>query len=218
VRRAFARADRGEPTVLAFTNHDFRDMRPDVADVHALVERVAVDYPEVAWRNAGALQAARAATERGRVLGGGQAREEPAAARTATGRIAAAAGAVAAGGAGSAGSAGSAGAAVAHGAGAEAGEPLRIDVRVHASGGALHLEAVANRPIFGPQPLLAVKTHSQQYLVDNLDIQEPFLRWSYVFDEQSFRPASLEAIALAAADARGNTAVTRLRGDGTPLP
>jgi len=60
VRRAFERADRGEPTVLAFTDHDFRDMRPDVAATHALLRRVAADFPEVDWRHAGAREAARA--------------------------------------------------------------------------------------------------------------------------------------------------------------
>ena len=60
VARAFARADQGHPTVLAFTNHDFRDMRHDVAATHELMTEVARDYPEVAWQHAGAREAARA--------------------------------------------------------------------------------------------------------------------------------------------------------------
>jgi len=181
VRRAFERAASGRPTTLAFTNHDFRDMRRDVAETHALIDHVADAFPQVRWRTAGALRAARAIVAQGEVLGGPS--SPP-------------------------------------GGGPEAPaepEPLALQTRARRAGGALHLEVEANHPIFGPQPLLAVKTHSQQYLVDNLDIQEPFRRWSYVFDEQSFRPASLEVIALAAADASGSTAVTRLDGSGAAL-
>lgn len=175
VRRAFERAASGRPTVLAFTDHDFRDMRPDVADTHALIAGVAEEFPGVDWRNAGALQAARAVTRSGDALGGRGARLSI------------------------------------------ADEPLRLDVRLRRERGALRLDATANHDTFGPQPFFAVKTHGQQYLVDDLDIQEPFRRWSYVFDEQSFRPASLEAIALAAADAMGSTSVVRLDGTGAPL-
>jgi hypothetical protein len=66
VRRAFERADGGAPTVLAFTDHDFRDMRPDVAATHALLRKVAADFPEVDWRHAGAREAARAVLGRDR--------------------------------------------------------------------------------------------------------------------------------------------------------
>ncbi|MCA9837579.1 MAG: hypothetical protein KC422_11720 [Trueperaceae bacterium] len=64
VERAFARAASGKPTILAFTNHDFRDMRHDVAETHALIQRVASRYPEVIWQNSGAKEAARAVLAR----------------------------------------------------------------------------------------------------------------------------------------------------------
>jgi hypothetical protein len=60
VRRAFERAAKGLPTVLAFTNHDFRDMRNDVRQVHEMVSKVASTFPDVTWHNAGAREAARA--------------------------------------------------------------------------------------------------------------------------------------------------------------
>jgi hypothetical protein len=60
VRHAFERATKGLPTVLAFTNHDFRDMRNDVALVHEMVSKIAAEFPEVTWHNAGAKEAARA--------------------------------------------------------------------------------------------------------------------------------------------------------------
>jgi hypothetical protein len=59
VDKAFARADSGEPTIVAFTNHDFRDMRPDVETVHAMLEIAAKKYPDVKWKHSGAKQAAK---------------------------------------------------------------------------------------------------------------------------------------------------------------
>ena len=59
VTKAFERANKGEPTILAFTNHDFRDMRNDVADTHAIISKVAKDYPNVPWQHSSAKQAAR---------------------------------------------------------------------------------------------------------------------------------------------------------------
>lgn len=162
VRRAFQRAAGDETTVLAFTNHDFRDMRPDVQEVHALVSKVAEEFPQVRWRNSGALMAARAALEL-----------EPTA-------------------------------------------PLELTAEFERGDGSLRMELRSSHPIFGPQPFLAVKSHDQRYLHDNLDIQEPFRRWSYVFDEQSFRPAAIETIGVAAADAAGQVAVALYTGDGTP--
>lgn len=69
VERAFARADAGEPTVLAFTNHDFRDMRPDVARAHELIVAAARRHPTVPWRHARALDAARAVLGRSHARG-----------------------------------------------------------------------------------------------------------------------------------------------------
>jgi hypothetical protein len=64
VDRAFARAQGGQPTVLAFTNHDFRDMHPDVERTHAMLSDASRRYPEVEWRHARALDAARSALGR----------------------------------------------------------------------------------------------------------------------------------------------------------
>jgi len=156
VRKAFERARAGHETVMAFTDHDFRDMRPDVAAVHALVTKVARDYPDVTWRNSGALVAARAAL------------------------------------------------------GLEPPEPLVLETELRRDGDRLLLTVEANHDTFGPQPFLAVKSHDQAYSFDNLDVQEPFRRWSYVFDEQSFRPRALEAVGVASADRYGQTCVVVL--------
>jgi hypothetical protein len=153
VRKAFERARAGHDTVMAFTDHDFRDMRPDVAEVHGLVAKVAKDYPDVTWQNSGALAAARA------VLG------------------------------------------------LQPPQPLELEATLAKDGDRLLLTVESNHDTFGPQPFLAVKSHDQAYSFDNLDVQVPFRNWSYVFDEQSFRPKALEAIGVASADRYGQTAV-----------
>lgn len=61
VRQAFREATEGQPVVLAVTNHDFRDMTPDVERVRALVARVAPEFPDVRFRFSEAISAMREA-------------------------------------------------------------------------------------------------------------------------------------------------------------
>jgi hypothetical protein len=61
VERAFREAQNGQPVVLGITNHDFRDIRHDIAQVHALIKDVASDFPDVPWRNCEAVDAFRRA-------------------------------------------------------------------------------------------------------------------------------------------------------------
>lgn len=61
VRQAFDEARDGKPTILAFTNHDFRDIRPDVEHVRNLLTKVAPDYPGVKFKFAEAIEAMRGA-------------------------------------------------------------------------------------------------------------------------------------------------------------
>jgi len=158
VRRAFARAAAGHTTALAFTNHDFRDMRPDVSHVHELIRRVASDYPGVAWRHSGALEAARS------VLG-----------LTSPG-------------------------------------PLTLQVDVERNASAMRVAVRASHALFGPQPFFAVKLHDNRYSFDNLDVQEPFHAWSYVFDEQTFRPEAVAAFGFGATDAYGQAVTMCIDG------
>lgn len=64
VRRAFERADRGEPTVVSGFSHDFRAIAPEAEKLFELVSRVSRDFPEVQWRNATAVEAAAGALGR----------------------------------------------------------------------------------------------------------------------------------------------------------
>lgn len=59
VHQAFQEARGGRPVVLAFTNHDFRDMRPDVDGVLKMLSVVAKDFPEVRFKFSEAIDAMR---------------------------------------------------------------------------------------------------------------------------------------------------------------
>ena len=48
------------------------------------------------------------------------------------------------------------------------------------------------------------------YHHDNFDIDEPFHRWRYVFDEETFPLRALSAIGVAANNSRGVTTVLNL--------
>ncbi|MCI0627129.1 MAG: hypothetical protein L0387_36700 [Acidobacteria bacterium] len=59
VRQAFREAQAGKPTILAFTNHDFRDLRPDVEAVSGILVRVSAEFPDVSFRFSEAVDAMR---------------------------------------------------------------------------------------------------------------------------------------------------------------
>lgn len=59
VRQAFTEAREGGAAILAFCNHDYRDIRPDVEIVRAMIAEVRPEFPDVAMRFSGAEAAAR---------------------------------------------------------------------------------------------------------------------------------------------------------------
>ena len=63
VRQAFAEARAGKPVILAITDHDFRDMRPDVELVRTMLADVAADFPDVSFKFSEAVEAMRGALE-----------------------------------------------------------------------------------------------------------------------------------------------------------
>lgn len=63
VRQAFEEAQEGRPVVLAFTDHDHRDMRPDVTAVRQMLSLVSADFPHVPFRFCEAVDAMRAALQ-----------------------------------------------------------------------------------------------------------------------------------------------------------
>ncbi len=66
---------------------------------------------------------------------------------------------------------------------------------------------IPRTPTFGPQPWLALRTVGGTYHSDNFDIDIPFHKWQYVFDEETFPLSALNAIGVAANNAFGTTTV-----------
>lgn len=61
VRQAFFEASQGKPVVLAVTNHDFRDIVPDIHSTCELVQEVAREFPDVPFLFSEAITAMRCA-------------------------------------------------------------------------------------------------------------------------------------------------------------
>ena len=157
MRQAFAEAEADRPVVLAFTDHDFRDMRPDIDGVRELLVRVAREFPDVPFLFSEALTAMREAL---------QLPAQPA---------------------------------------------CELEVTLSRTGPSTHvLEIRSQVPTFGPQPWLALRTVAGTYHHDNLDIDEPFHRWRYVLDEETYPLGALDAIGLAANNAYGVTTVVNV--------
>ena len=155
VRQAFEEARKGKPVILSFTNHDFRDMRPDVDDVRIMLLRVAKDFPDVSFKFSEAVEAMRCAL------------------------------------------------------GLSPEPPCDLDLSLKAISNSTHvLEVHSETPTFGPQPWLALKTSAGTYYYDNFDIDVPYHRWQYVFDEETYPLNALSAIGVAANNAFGTTTVS----------
>lgn len=149
VDQAFAQAAQGHPVVLAFTNHDFRDIRPAMEAVQEMLERAETRHPDVDFVHCEARRAMRSAM------------------------------------------------------GLEPPGPLRFDLRW--DGPVLHIRAV--RPLFGPQPFLALHLADGRYATDNLDVTEPGLAYSYTFDAETVPLDELARVGVAACDATGAVGV-----------
>jgi hypothetical protein len=152
VDQAFREAAKGRPVVLAFTDHDFREMEPDVRLVMDMLDTASRAHGDVAFHYCSAREAMRIAL------------------------------------------------------GLPHTPPLRLFLDVTQEG----LDIRAQGRTFGPQPFLALKTRAGTYFHDNLDPVEPFVHWRYAFCSETFTPEVLESVGVAACDALGNVAVTRV--------
>lgn len=56
---AFLQADKGESTILAYYNHDYRDMEDDIKRIHNMIEISSKQYKDVKWMYTNSLEAAR---------------------------------------------------------------------------------------------------------------------------------------------------------------
>lgn len=157
VRQAFTEASEGKPVILAFTNHDFRDMAPDIDSTRQLIQKVASDFPGVPFLFSEAVSAMRSALD--------LPLQPPCELQCTI-------------------------------------EPVDASTAV--------LKVTSETPTFGPQPWLALKSADGQYHFDNFDIDIPFHRWQYVFDEETFPLSDLSAIGVAANNAYGATTVVQI--------
>lgn len=154
VRQAFNEARDGKPVVLAVTNHDFRDMRPDVDETRALLQKVARDFPDVPFLFSEAVGAMRSALR------------------------------------------------------LPSQQPCELELEITEVNASTHVLTVqSTTPTFGPQPWLALKTEAGSYHYDNFDIDTPFHRWKYVFDEDTFPLKAVKNVGVAANNAFGITTV-----------
>jgi hypothetical protein len=160
VCRAFERARSAGPTLLAFTDHDFRDIGRDVDTVRDLLVRVRPRFPDVRFVYSEAREAMN------RVLFGEYRRPSS--------------------------------------------PLLSATLEPGPRPGSRLLRIRAAEPTFGPQPFLALLTRSGEYHFDNLDFQEPFRHWTYVFDELTYEWHALRTIGLGANDRRGFDHVLRI--------
>jgi hypothetical protein len=154
VRQAFKEASEGKPVILAITNHDFRNMAPDINGVRELLVRVAADFPDVPFFFSEAVTAMRRALNLAPL------------------------------------------------------PPCELELEIERVDDSTNvLKVHSSTPTFGPQPWLALKTSGGTYHFDNFDIDKPFHKWQYVFDEETFPLSALEAIGVAANNAFGTTTV-----------
>lgn len=147
VDQAFQEAEESRPVVLSFTNHDFRDMRPDIEQIRTMISESTRKFPKVKYCFCEARQAMRSALN------------------------------------------------IPH------KKPCVFKLAIDQN----RLDIISDSPTFGPQPYLALKTKSGEFYHDNLDIHQPFFKWSYVFDKHTFSLESLEAVGIGTSDAAGNT-------------
>ena len=61
----------------------------------------------------------------------------------------------------------------------------------------------SSEPTFGPQPFLSIRTKAGNYHHDNLDFQEPFRRWTYLFHADTFRWSEVDCVGIGTNDRRG---------------
>lgn len=71
------------------------------------------------------------------------------------------------------------------------------------NGAEMVLDVKAIRPLFGPQPFLAVETGDGRFHHDNFDFYIPGSHWTYTFDEHTFPPESVKRVGIGSNDKRG---------------
>lgn len=161
VTSAFAQAVHEGSAVLAFTNHDFRDMVSEIDTVRGMIHDIACSWPDVRIEYSSALHAARCHLnlDGSRQLG------------------------------------------------------LEMSWATAGGSGNRELTVTCDRPLFGPQPFLAIEDQAGNFYHDNFDFTMSPTEWRYRFDWQTFPPEQLQAVGVAATGAAGEVEVAVWRRD-----
>ena len=69
---------------------------------------------------------------------------------------------------------------------------------------------VKKETTFGPQPFLAIKTIEGRYYHDNFDIQLPFKKFSYMFDDYTIDPKVLDTVGIGTCDEYGHPHIIKV--------
>lgn len=153
VDKAFERAANGEDTVLAFCDHDFREMKYDIDEVYSFIKEASRKRPNVKWLNSTAAWAAKSVMR-------------------------------------------------------ETAEKITLDVHcARTANGRVKLDILTNIESFGAQPFFAIKMKGGRYRAEQLDVQIPNRKWSYVFDDDTVRAEDVVSVGLATNSRKGSGAL-----------
>ena len=86
------------------------------------------------------------------------------------------------------------------------GQEEKVDLDFKIEGNLLQIEIISGEP-FGPQPFLAIKMKSGDYLHDNLDFGEFKKRYYYTFDIHTVPLDEIVSVKIACNDKYGNQCI-----------
>lgn len=159
--KAFFRAQKGEPTLVGVTGHDFRNLETEVEYIRELIGESKRRYPDVTFKYCEATEGFRHAIWP-----------------------------------------------------KESQFPsLELDLFFKPASEqdvpSIVVETKKGK-VFGPQPFLAIRTHSRRFIHDNLDFSTSLDSWSYAFHSDTLPISDVAEIGVAANDKYGNTCIRKL--------
>ena len=155
VRDAFWTVATGKSAILAFTDHDYKDIRFEIEKMRGLLQAAMREYPQVEFRYADCLTAMRNCLNLEKT-------------------------------------------------------DIGMSAKIVKSGVHPALRVFVRKPIFGPQPFLALKFRNGTYHWDNFDFSEENT-WSYTFDANTIPLEYVEDIGVAANNACGAFEVVKVQ-------
>ena len=143
VDNAFKIAEKGTDVIMAFCDHDFREMKYDVEEVYSYIKVASQKFPRVKWINSTAFEAAKAVLK-------------------------------------------------------ESAEKITLEIQTEElENNRKKIIIDTNITSFGAQPFFAIKLKNGSYRAEQLDVQIPNRKWTYVFDEESICSSDVQLIGIA---------------------